>query len=346
MIHRRASFLSAALVAGASLSVGAGCARTATFAVTRPAMLNAAAVGNTMQVRPVQAATGMPMDFQAAAEITADLQGRITNSLNPSIRLVASNGGVVITGTLINNVYGEEIQRSEGTCTRSVPYYAQGRTQYRVETYACTNLTRIGTAQATIQFQVLHGTSGEAIFDQTYQDTARNTTTGRISAYERAEPPPIDGLGMLHAVRANLTDQFARVILPWRENVTVEFEDCDGEARCRQGFEMVQHGNLSGAEPLFTAVIGQFSNPGVPVPPGQAERIGEAFYNRGITRSYMGNYARAVADLTRAIQLRPDESDWQQELQNAQRMARDQESLRQQGAVQNETQNVQQAGTP
>lgn len=331
---------------GAALSLGTGCARTATFAVTRPAMLNAAEVGNTMAVQPVQAASGTPMDFQAAAEITADLQNRITNSLNRSIRLVAAGGGVVITGTLINNVYGEEMRRSEGTCTRSVPYYSQGRTQYRVENYACTTLTRVGTAQATIQFQVLHGTTGAAIFNQTYQDTAQASTTGRISAYERNEPPRIDGFGMLHAVRANLTDQFARVILPWRENVTVEFEDCDGEARCRQGYDLVRQGNLAAAEPLFTAVIGQFSNPGLQVPADQTERIGEALYNRGITRSYMGNYSRAVADLTRAIQLRPDESDWQEELQSAQRMARDQESLRQQGAVQNETQNVQQAGTP
>ena len=105
-------------------------------------------------------------------------------------------------------------------------------------------------------------------------------------------------------------------------------------------------GVFMSSEVLFTAVIGQYQNATLPVPPNEAEKIGEAFYNRGLVRSYLGQYARAVADLTRAIALRPDETDWQQELQSAQRMSQDQEALRQQGAVANETQNVQNAGTP
>ena len=136
------------------------------------------------------------------------------------------------------------------------------------------------------------------------------------------------------------------MILPWQESVTVEFEDCNGDARCRQGYDLVQAGNLAGAEPIFTQVIGAYQNAAMPVPPNESEKIGEAFYNRGLTRSYLGQYARAVADLTRAISLRPDETDWQQELQSAQQMSHDQEALRQQGAVANQTQNVQNAGTP
>lgn len=329
-----------------ALTVGSGCARTATFAVTRPAMLNAAAVGNTMSVGGVAAPTGMPQDLQAAGEIVADLTGRISRSLNPSIRLLASGGGVVVTGAVLGNQYAENIEQNAGTCTRQVPYYANGRQQYRSESYACTNLRRVGTASARLQFQVTHGTSQEALFDRTYEDTATTATTGVYSPYERRDPPGIDGAGMLHNLRANLVDHFARVILPWQESVTVEFEDCNGDARCRQGYDLVQAGNLAGAEPLFAQVIGAYQNAAMPVPPNEAEKIGEAFYNRGLTRSYLGQYARAVADLTRAISLRPDESDWQQELQSAQRMSQDQEALRQQGAVANETQNVQNAGTP
>lgn len=342
VIHR--SFLG--LCALSALSIGSGCARTATFAVTRPAMLNAAAVGNTMSVGGVAAPTGMPQDLQAAGEIVADLTGRISRSLNPSIRLLASGGGVVITGAVLGNQYAENVEQSAGTCTRQVPAYVNGRQTTRTESYACTTLRRVGTASARLQFQVTHGTSNESLFDRTYEDTATTATTGVISPYERRDPPPIDGGGMLHNLRAHLVDHFARVILPWQESVTVEFEDCDGDARCRQGYDLVQAGNLAGAEPLFTQVIGQFQNATMPVPPNEAEKIGEAFYNRGLTRSYLGQYARAVADLTRAIQIRPDEEDWQQELRDAQQMSQDQESLRQQGAVSNETQNVQNAGTP
>ena len=200
-------------------------------------------------------------------------------------------------------------------------------------------------ADATLARAVRRVLRGGTILQQE-KDTATTATTGVYSPYERRDPPGIDGAGMLHNLRANLVDHFARVILPWQESVTVEFEDCNGDARCRQGYDLVQAGNLAGAEPLFTQVIGAYQNAAMPVPPNEAEKIGEAFYNRGLTRSYLGQYARAVADLTRAISLRPDESDWQQELQSAQRMSQDQEALRQQGAVANETQNVQNAGTP
>lgn len=334
------------LSAVSALAVGSGCARTATFAVTRPAMLNAAAVGNTMSVGGVAAPSGMPQDLQAAAEIVGDLSGRISHSLNPSIRLLAAGGGVVITGAVLGNQYAENVEQNPGTCTRSVSVYENGRQTYRSENYACTNLRRVGTASARLQFQVTHGTDNQVLFDRTYEDSVTQSTTGVYSPYERRDPAPLDGMGMLHGLRANLTDHFARVILPWQEQVTVEFEDCDGDARCRQGYDLVRAHNLAGAEPLFTQAIGEFQNATLPVPPNQAERVGEAFYNRGLLRSYLGQYARAVADLTRAIALRPDESDWQQELQAAQRMSQDQEALRQQGAVANETQNVQQAGTP
>ncbi len=332
-----------ALCALASLGAATGCARTATFAVTRPAMLNAAAVGNTMTVAGIAAPTGMPQDVQAAAEIVADLQQRIANSLNRSIRLLPAGGGVVITGQVIANQYGERLQQISATCYRSVTVYVNGQATTQSQGYPCSRQQRIGTAAARLEFTVTHGQTTQVIFDQTYEDAATVTTS---ASDDRSSAPPIDGFGMLHNLRAGLTNRFARVILPYQENVTVEFEDCDGDARCRQGYDLVQAGNLAAAEPLFTAVVGQYQNPGLPIPPNLAERIGEALYNRGLARSYMGRYSVAVADITRAIAIRPNETDWQAELQSAQRMAHDQEALRQQGAVSNETQNVQQAGTP
>lgn len=331
------------LFLAAVMAAATGCPRTATFNVTRPAMLNAAQVGNTMTVGPIAAPRGMPEDMQAAAEISADLSNRIAHSLNSQIRLVAAGGGVVITGAILANEYGERIEYNDRTCTRSV---SVGNGQYRTESYACRDIRRIGTAHARLQFQITHGQNGQVLFDQAYEDSNTVTNVGIHSAYEHRDPAGIDGFGMLHNTRASLVEHFAHVILPWSESVTVRFEDCDGDNRCRQGYDLVQAGNLAGAEPLFTAVIGDLGAPGATIPPNAAERVGEAFYNRGVTRSYLGRYAQAVADLTRAIAIRPDESDWNQELENARQMARDQEALRQQGAVQNETQNVQQAGTP
>ncbi len=321
------------------------CARTATFNVVRPAMLNAAAVGNTMTVGPIAAPN--PAHLPAAAEFSTALQGRIVNSLNRSIHLVPAGGGVVITGAVLANDYGETMERNNRTCTRQVQNgTVNGVPQYRTDSYPCTDLRRVGTGISRVQFQVTHGQNGTVIFDQMYEFAQQTATTGITSSYENRTPDYINPDALTAQARGVNLERFARVILPWQEQVHVDFEDCNGDARCRQGFDLVQAGNLEGAEPLFTQVIGQYAQAGAAVPPNEAERIGEAFYNRGLTREYLGRYTQAVVDITRAMALRPDETDWQHELESAQQMARDMEALRQQGAVSNETQNVQRAGTP
>lgn len=328
-----------------ALLAPAACSRTATFNVVRPAILNASAVGNTMTVGPIAAPN--PIHLPAAADISAQLQHRIANSLNRSIRLVAAGGGVVITGAVLANDYAETMERNNRVCSRQVQSgTANGVPQYRTDTYACVDLRRVGTGVSRVQFQITHGSDGTVFFDQVYEFRQQEVTTGVMSSYENRTPAYINPDALTAAARAVNIEHFARVILPWQEQVTVVFEDCNGDARCRQGYDLVQQGNLEAAEPLFTQVIGDADRAGAAVPASESERIGEAFFNRGLTREYLGRYTQAVADLQRAMQLRPDESDWQTQLEEAQQMARDQEALRQQGAVSNETQNVQRAGTP
>lgn len=329
-----------------ALAASLGCAsRAATFRVTRPAMLNAAEVGNTMTVAGIT--TNSPAHLPAAAEIVAELQGRISQSLNRSIRLLPQGGGVVIAGAVIANDYFEELTRTNRTCSRMVQNGVQnGVPQFRNENYPCTDLVRSGVGTSRIQFTLTNGQSNQVIFNQVFDLSQRASTTGIVSAYENRPPAFINGDLLVRQARAINVERFAHVILPWQENVTVEFEDCNGDPRCQQGYDLVRGGNLAAAEPLFTAVIAQYAAPGAAVPPDEAERVGEAFFNRGLVREYLGRHTLAVADFTRAVALRPGEEDWGAQLQDAQRQAREQEALRQQGAVANETQNVQQAGTP
>lgn len=333
-------------VVGFTLVTSAGCARTATFRVTHPAMINAAAVGNTMTVGPFE-----PNGFVAEAEeIRSDLANRIMNSLNRNIRLLESNGGIVITGAILTNEYQENITRDERTCTRRVVTGRdeQGRELTALRSYPCANLTRHGHANSRIQFRVTVGSTGQVIFDRIYERTKTQQTTGRESPYadENSVPDAIDGQAMLHNLRREITEEFSRVILPWQEEVSVEFEDCAGDPRCTNGYEAAKRGDLATADAWFTQVIGPYSRPNTPVPPEQTERIGEALFNRGLVRGYMGRYAQAVADITRAIALRPGHDRWTEELRNVQSLARDQEALRAQGAITAETQEIQQAGTP
>jgi hypothetical protein len=332
------------LLAGVAIVASAACARTATFRVTHPAMVNAAAVGNTMSVAGFSHNGAHAME---AEEIRGNLAARISNSLNRSIQFMPAGGGITITGAILANDYVENFSRSSRTCTRSV--YTTNSSGQRVSTtqsYPCTDLIRRGRSVAQIQFRILSTATGQVMFDRVYERALDRSTTGIESAYESRMPDPIDFRRMLFDLRGELVDQFSRVILPWQEDAQVVFEDCAGDQRCTDGFELAKTGNLPAAEQAFNAVVGDFNSAAAPVPNEQAERIGEALYNRGLVRGYQGRYAQAVTDISRALQLRPGNRRWAEELENIQLLARDEEALRQQGAIANETQNVEQAGTP
>lgn len=334
----------AMLAAGASLLLLCltGCPRMAHFTVTHPAMLNVVPYGNTMTVGNVQGPS------QAANDIRLDLQNRIANSLNPSIRLMEGGGGVTLGGSVPVYDYSESIERTARSCTRQVETgaNAQGQMQYRTETYTCTTVTRTGRARLQVMLTVTATADGRVLVAQVYRDSDSRSTSAVQSQYESAEPDPIDGSGMLHTLTQRNVERFARIILPWPENVAVRYEDCHGVQPCRDGFALVQGGNLAGAEQLFTSVIGANESPAAPVAPDQLERVSEAFYNRAVTRGYMGHYAESVADFIRATSLAPNEHRWVEQMVAVQQLQHEGEQLIQQGAVTNATQSVQQAGTP
>jgi len=322
-----------------ALLLTTGCARVATFTVTHPALLNASAVGNSMTVGAFES-----VNPYAAEAIRSDLARRIASSLNRSIQLLPAGGGVVIAGRILADGYSEQITVEHRQCSRQVPTYrnSQGVTQYRTDYYPCPDYVRTGQAVSQVQFQIQVPSSSTLMFDRVYEHHDTRSTRSQYG-----NPPPIDGNALLASQRAVNVNEFAKVILPWQERVEVRFEDCDGDDHCRDGFEAVRRGDLAGGEAQFTQVIGPYVAPAAAVPPNMAERIGEAFYNRGVTRGYLGHYAPAVADLVRAIALRPNERErWAEQLEDIQALARDEEALRQQGAMGQQSQNVQQAGTP
>ncbi|MCC7542953.1 MAG: tetratricopeptide repeat protein [Deltaproteobacteria bacterium] len=325
-----------------------GCASRATyFRVTHPATLDATAFGNSFAVASFEG--GYP---QAASQIRRELEQRIAHSLNRSIRLMGQGAGLTITGTVVSNDYQERIDAHSGQCSRRVEAGrdAAGRMQYRTVQYGCTWLTRAGTAVARLQLGVMATQTGQVIVSQMYEQRRDATTSGMRSPYsdENREPPPIDGSSILRTLNSQIVDQFARIILPWQQVVEVELEDCDDDARCERGFHLVRSGDLRGAEGLFTQVIDETAPAAAaPDPDGDTvERLAEALYNRGVARGYQGRYAEAVADLVRAIQMRPNESAWGQQLAAVRTLQHNQEALRRQGAISADTQDVRTGGAP
>jgi hypothetical protein len=306
-------------VAGLCLSLGTGCANTVHFNITRAAMINLAPAGNTVSVGAI-APKGNP---EAAADVTADIQYRVSHSLNPSIRLLASGGGVIVDGSVDADGYAEHTETVSATCSRTVDdgVDANGTPQSHSESYDCSYDVTVGVATSQLSLRIVSGSGGRVILAQTYTQS------------DSATNPNAAGVAQLrHNVRDAAVGDFARTILPYDEVVTERFKDCDGDSRCKRGFHLVSSGDLEGAEALFSQVIGGFDTGSV-VPGKRTKEIGEAFYDRGVTRVYLGRYAEAVADMEKAIQLQPQRKKWPQEVVSFKIMARDRQALHDQGAL-------------
>jgi hypothetical protein len=269
-----------------------GCARTIQFTVTRPAMLNLQPEGGTVTVGDI-ASNGHP---DAAADVAYELRARIANSLNPSIRLRGDGGAVVVDGNVLANTYKEHTETVSSTCSRTVDdgVDANGTPQWHIESYDCSYDVRVGEGATKIQLRVLSPATNKVIFAHTYD--AANTVRDASAD---------DVVALMHGLRADTVKEFAKVILPYQEVVTEKFKDCDGDKRCKQGFEKVKAGDYPSADALFTAAIGPYTVGAVPK--DKLKQVGEAFYDRGVIRAYQQRYDEAQDDLARGARERADD---------------------------------------
>jgi hypothetical protein len=305
-------------VAGLVGVLGSGCAaRTVEFGVMRPAMLNIAPAGNTISVGNIDA-NGRPA---AAADVTADLRSAIAQSLNPSIRLVAS-GGVEIDGSIVDDNYVEHTETVSQTCQSATNTTdADGNVQTTWTSYDCSYDVRVGNGTSKVRLSVVATADHRVLIDQIY------TSTDSVTS-----PSQTDVDTLMHNLRASSVGHFARVILPWQDKVAERFKDCDGDDRCKQGLARIKAGDLASADTLFGQVIGAYASGGQ-VPEKQTKQIGEAFYDRGVTRAHDWRYPEAIADMQQAVLLQPKRAKWPAELASLQQLQRDHQALQAQGAA-------------
>ncbi len=316
-----------------------GCGPSARFRVTHPALLNAAPYGNTYQVAGVRDGSGSG----AGAAIQRELELRVVNSLNPSIRLQRGGGGLIIGGEVVEQFYDERSEYQDRTCTRRVAVGrdARGNTTYQTQQYACRYHTRYGTLRSRVRLGVsdAHGT---VIFDRVYQRAANPTSTSQ----ENRTAPAIDYSRLLHTANMAIVEEFARVILPWAEEVNVRFTGCGGHPDCDAALRLVRAGDLEGAVGVYDAMLGEYGTPGAVIPPELGDRVAEQLYTAASWRSYLARFTLALSDLQRACELKPGEGDWRRRFEEIQGLAQEYEALQSQGAVGVQRQAVEQAGAP
>lgn len=309
------SLVALALVLGA-------CGSRARFEIVRPALLDASSFGNTFTVQPFSG-----VDAGAAYRVQALLEQRVMASLNPSIRLLAGGGGVIVGGQVLDHSYGESMSSNQSTCYRTEYYRdSRGQQQSRSVPYSCITVTRTGTAHSAIRITVMVANTGQIVWDRVYEGSRQAQTSAT-----NGTPPGIDAGGMLTELVDSAVADFAPVILPWPDQVEVAFSDCGHAEGCDAAWQAVQHGDLPGAEALYTQILGPYDQQtGSQVDPEDAEIVADTLFNRGVVRAYSGSYELGIADIERAISIRPQETEWAAELQRIQALAAEYDTLRQQ----------------
>lgn len=326
-------------IALASLLFLVGCAHHVSFTVVRPAMLDASEAGNTFDVRM---RSGRP---DAVADIESQLRDRFARSLNPSIRLIGQGGAVLVTGDIVRHDAASEVVAEATSCTRNVSYRdpRTGAMLTRSESYACTNFYRTGSATLEVRFQVVLAATGRVIFDRVYpRSTSDRVSGGSVPGhvasgpvYENmvpygARPANLDFEGWFRDARWQVVDEFARVVLPYEDEVTVEFTDCGSAEGCDEALQLIEAGDLEGAERTYTGILRGYDNASLAVAPEDTEIVADTLFNRGIVRAYLGSFELALEDLNRAVELAPDEDLFQRERANVDALAEESDALRRQ----------------
>jgi hypothetical protein len=337
MRHLRSLLVPALLLASL-----VGCAHHVRFTVVRPAMLDASEAGNTFDVR---LRGGRP---DAVADIENQLRDRFMRSLNPAIRLIGQGGAVLVTGDVARHDATSEVYADATSCTRNVSFRdpRTGNMTSRSESYPCTIYHRNGSATLQVNFQIVLTGSNRIIFERGYTRTDSDRTSGNSipghvasgAVYEGsipygAQPPPIDFEGSFRSMRASIVDEFARVVLPYEDEVTVEFTDCGSAEGCDEAIHAIEAGDLAGAESIYTGILRGYDNEALAVAPEDLEIVADTLFNRGIVRAYLGSFELALADLNRAVELAPDEALFREELANIDALAEESDRLRHQMEV-------------
>lgn len=177
------------------------------------------------------------------------------------------------------------------------------------QSYPCTRLMRSVDVTARIAFRV-RARARNAVrtaVTREYSRSDHEQTEGlQGSDSDDRQPAPIDAIGLQRRLHESIVADIIAEVLPRPRNVSVEFADCR-EPRCDQVLEVVRARNYAGADALLSAVIDANATP---TTEEQRVRLAGGLFNRGVLRGYGDRPEDGLADLVRAIELRPAEGAW------------------------------------
>lgn len=189
-------------------------------------------------------------------------------------------------------------------------YRTEQYTEMVDQAYGCVQLLRWVDAHFAVRLTatVLPAT---VVWEREFNLADRQERTGlQGSDSEDHLPGPVSGPGFLEVLRQRAVDQAAAQILPRQEVRSVELGRID-DPRFQSAVTLAEAGDLAAAERQFNEICTRFATPRSD---DDRTALARCTFDRGIMRGYSGRVDEAIADITQAIALAPQEVQWGAEL--------------------------------
>lgn len=259
---------------------------------------------------------------------------------------LASEGAQLgLSGTVQRDEHGPEQQSSRPfTChrqvpelrTRQMPYYVQdpppppvygaygvpiyqaptGHMAFRTEQYtemvdhpySCVQPVRWVEGFVRVSVRIAARTRPpQIVWERSIDLNDRDESTGLQGADSgNYDAPPVSGDAVLDRLRGQVVSQVTAAMVPRRDTVTFDFS-LNSDPRFVEALNLARAGDLEGAERLVEAIARQFATPRSD---SERSQLASALFDRGALRGFSGNLDTAIADITRALELRTDAAAW------------------------------------
>jgi len=202
----------------------------------------------------------------------------------------------LVGGTIDRSEYNQNKTSTRTTCSRAVKV---GR-KFVSQNYPCTENKLEGKAIVSVQLRVFDTSSARILAARTLKDEQAATTNATDG-----EPEPIDGNELKQKAYRNISENFLKIVAPYKVSEKVKLVDHGDLPEVTQGNEYLKRGDHSTAVEYYGKAVAR-ANADASMKP---KVKGTAHYALGLGLALVGDYSTALAEIRAANALVQD-SDW------------------------------------
>lgn len=235
--------------------------------------------------------------------------------MQPAYKAVLDTGLMIISGSVLNYSYREDIKTEEKCLPRKIWYKdSTGKKQEKVVNDSVViDYTRLGALDISVQFRISDAATGTLLGVRTLSDGVSLRTDQR-----NGTPAPIRLAPAETDVRMRIASALAHLIFPYKVYESVVLFWDEELPELRRGNSFASSGEWDYAIAEYKKAIS--ANP-------KHQNIHKAWYDMGIAYQYTLNFAKAEECFREALRLEPDEREYSNAISYCRNMEANQHEL-------------------